>query len=76
MPIAVSIRSSARAEPESVALNPPSVCSEPAIGPPMTPATTTNKRTNSNVRLGRAESMTFSEHQYMYNCQVSANLSV
>ena len=70
------MRACARAEPESVAMKPPSVCSDPAIGPPTTPAMTTNSRTKSSVRLGRAVIMSISEQQYMYSCQVIANLSV
>ena len=38
--MACSIRASARAEPEFPAVNPPSLSSEPATGPPTTPATT------------------------------------
>ena len=54
VPVAASMRSTARADPESFAVNPPESSSVPATGPPKTPAMTTNSTTASSVRFGRA----------------------
>ena len=54
VPVAASMRSTARADPESFAVNPPESSSAPATGPPKTPAMTTNSTTASSVRFGRA----------------------
>jgi hypothetical protein len=54
VPMAASMRSTARADPESVGKKPPESSSAPATGPPKTPASATKTTTASSVRFGRA----------------------
>jgi len=54
VPVAAWMRSIARVEPESVAVNPPESSSEPTTGPPSAAAMMTNSSDSNNVRLGRA----------------------